>query len=300
MSMSYNTLVAAKSATGSILSWVGYSKIDVLTVVDEAQFLLYQILRVREMRTEFTFGVAVGQCKVALPTRFLDPMGDIFDVTNVTNYEQQIESVVMRARAYDNTVSATLGTNPFTTVSGSGLVSVNKTAHGLNQGSTFTSANAPALNGLALTGTFPVVSITDADNFVIDAGGTTDTTANASGSGGGAGVTYSANNMVAGLPACWGVWDETMQFDMAANTAWQGKLLYYRQPTLLSASNPTNFLTNRYPKLMRVACLAAAAEYMKDDQEYTKQLGALNNMIQTTATFDDLSYRGASIGTRTP
>lgn len=300
MAMSYTSLVAPKGTTGSILNWVGYSKLDVATVVDEAQYLLYQILRVREMRTEWTFGLSVGQCKVPLPTRFLDPIGKVYDITNVAEYAHEIETPILKKRAYDSTFSGTLGANPFTTTNGSSLVTVNQTAHGFNQGSTFTTPNAPALNGLALSGTWPVVSITDANNFIIDPGSGNDTTANASGAGGGTGVTYTGNNLVSGSPACWAVWDENLQFDVAMDTAWAGKLLYYRQPLLLSAANPTNFLTNRYPMVMRTACMAASAKFMKDDGEYEKLTTELNNIIQTTMGFDDLFYRGASFGTDTP
>lgn len=299
MSMSYTTLVAPKGTTGSILNWVGYSKIDVTTVLDEAQSLLYQILRVREMRDEWVFGFAVSQASVALPARFLDPIGRIYDATNQTYYEHLTEGSILSRRVYDP-LTGTLGSNPFTTVLGTGQVSVAQSAHGLTQDSTFTTPNAPTQNGLVLTGTFPVVSVTDANNFVIDAGDVSDTVATASGTGGGAGVTYSANRLVTGSPNCWSVWKEQLKLDMASDVTFVGKLLYYRQPKLLSDTNLTNFITTRYPKLLRVACLAAAAEYMKDDGEYQKQLAALNNIIQTTAAFDDLSYRGASIGTDTP
>lgn len=300
MSMSYTTLTGSKGSSGALLTWVNYAKLDVGTVVDEAQALLYQILRVREMRTEWTFGVSVGQASVALPTRFLDPIGKVYDLTNVTDYDQFIGTSILKKRAYDNSISGTFGTNPFTTTSGSGLVSVNQTAHGLNQDSAITIPNAPSLNGLTLTGTFPIVSITDANDFVMDVGSASDTTATASGSGGGTGVTYTADNLVAGSPTGWGIWDENLKFDMAADTAFTGKLLLYRRPQPLSATNPTNFVTDRYPHLMRVACLAAAAKFMKDDQEYQKNMTELNTLIQTTASFDDLAYRGASFGTDTP
>lgn len=41
-------------------------------------------------------------------------------------------------------------------------------------------------------------------------------------------------------------------------------LYYYQQPTALGTSNTTNFITNTYPRLFRAACMAGAAEFMKD------------------------------------
>jgi hypothetical protein len=42
--------------------------------------------------------------------------------------------------------------------------------------------------------------------------------------------------------------------------------------------SPTNFITNRYPQLLRVACMAAA-DFMKDTEEYNKQFQRLVQMI---------------------
>lgn len=297
MAMTYTSLVAPKGTTGSVLNWVGYTKLDTPTVVDEAQMLLYEMLRVREMKSEWTFGMAIGQASQPLPTRFLDPIGQITDVANGLEYGHLIDTQVKNRRTYDPSLAGTFGTDPFTTTLNSSLVSCAKTAHGFNQDSTITIPNAPAINGITLTGAFPVVTITDANNFIIDTG---DTLASAGGVGGGAGVTYTGNNLTSGGAVSWGVWDEKVRFDAAFDTAATLKLLYFRQPALLSATNLSNFLTNRYPKLMRVACLAAAADYMRDDTEYQKQVGALNNLIQSTAAADDMFYRGAIFGTDTP
>lgn len=300
MAISYNTLVAPKGTAGSLLNWIGYTKVDIPTVLDESQALLYQMLRVREMRTEFTFGVAIGQANVALPTRYLDPIGKIYDTTNVIDYDQVDQGGVLRARAYDTSLAGTLDNAPFTTTNGSPLVTCADVAHGLNQDGTITIPAGGTLNGLTLNGSFPVVSITDANHFVIDAGSGSDTVANAGGSGGGNNIAWTANNLISSSPTRWAVWDEQVKFDSAFYQPAVCKLLYYRQPQLLSSTNQTNFVTARYPNLLRVACLAAAAQYMKDDQEYTKNVQALTGLVGSIASSDDLSYRGATFGTDTP
>lgn len=300
MAMNYNTLVGPKGTAGSILNWAGWSKVDVGTVVDEAQFLLYSMLRVREMKTPWTFGMIVGQCAQPLPTRFLDPIGKIFDLTNVTTYDQTQEASILNARSYDSSIAGSFGPNPFTTTIGSGIVSVAQPSEPFNQDSSITISGATSANGLQLNGTFPVFSITDTNDFLINVGDPTDSVATASGPDGGSAAIFTGNNLIQGSPSQWAVWNEKVQFDTAMVTAVALKMLYFRRPQLLSVTNPTNFVTDRYPKLMRTACLAASAEFMKDDGEYQKQVTALQALVTNTAIENDMIYRGAVLGTDTP
>lgn len=296
--MDYTSLVASKGTAGSILNWVGYGNADAPTLLTEAQALIYQSLRSREMRKEWVFGVSAGQSSVALPSRFLDPEGPIKDATNNCEYTQIIGTKLKSVRVYEEIASTVLGTDPFTTTINSGLVTVTKTAHGINQDSivTISGASSP-LNGIVLNGTFPVDSVTDANNFVIDTGSTL---ASASGAGGGAAAAYTGSNLVSGSPIAWSIWDEKVKFDFAFDAAAVMKMPYYRQPDDLSAANPTNFLTIKYPKMLRVATLAAAAEYMRDSEEYDRQYKALQALTTAAAITDDFGYRGASFGTENP
>lgn len=296
MAMSYTSLVAPKGTTGSLANWVNYTKLDTATVLEEAQSLLFQLLRTREMRTEWTFGIAVGASEIALPARFLDPIGRIYDIKNGYPLKHRIETDIANARAYDNSPSGDFDTDPFTTTIDVSTVAVELVGHGLTQGSTLTIAESDPVGGLTLDGTFPVVSITDDDNLVIE----TDTDATSTATGGGSIATYTANKLIAAFPTRWGVFDEKLKFDCAMETASQFKMLYYRSPKPLSASNLTNWLTIRYPKLLRVACMAAAADYMKDDTEYQKHVTALTALVGSTAAENDLQYRGAEFGTDTP
>jgi len=83
--------------------------------------------------------------------------------------------------------SGTLGSNPITITSGSALVSIADTAHGLQAGDSATFGGAAAVDNVTVDGEYIVTSITDDDNYVI----TYTTTADSSTSGGGASVTYS-------------------------------------------------------------------------------------------------------------
>ena len=303
--MNYSALVASKGTAGAIATWSNYSKLDTATVLDEAQSLLWSVgLRCREMRSEWIFGMAVGQANIALPTGFLDPIGRLYDITNSIFYRHKIETDIQSYRAYDSSPAGSFGANPFTTGAGtpygssvSSYVTVVMAAHGLNQDSTITIAAATTVDGINMNGTFPVVSITDANDFVVDSGqvptvgGVT---------GGGSAATWTANKLTSASPSVWTIWNEQVKFDTAFDTATTFKQLYFKAPGLLSAANPTNFLTNRYPFLIRKATMCAAADFMKDTEEYNKELTALTTMIQAIAAENDMMYRGAEIETDTP
>lgn len=73
---------------------------------------------------------------------------------------------------------------------------------------------------------------------------------------------------------------ETLQFDtiMDQNTVF--RMIFYKQPAVLSLSNETNFLTRKYPSLLRYACLMHAADYRKDLQEFQKWTTKFDMEIQ--------------------
>lgn len=84
-------------------------------------------------------------------------------------------------------LTGTLGADPFTTTSGSPLVSVAHAGHGLVAGDTIIFTGATTFNGLTLNGTFIVTAVTNANAYVFNAGAN----ASGTGSGGGAAVDYS-------------------------------------------------------------------------------------------------------------
>src|SRR3984893_10670747 len=133
--MTYTSLVGDKNTAGSIARWVNYSKLDADQILQEAQALLYSMLRVREMRAHFNFNMAQGGDRIALPTGFLDPIGRISFLGTGAKAEQRYPNFIQRRRVYTES-SGALSTNPFTTASGSTLVTVNLPNHGLSQGAT--------------------------------------------------------------------------------------------------------------------------------------------------------------------
>jgi hypothetical protein len=206
----YNTLVAAKTAAGSIKRQVNYAHIDSEVVLENAQTLLYSMLRVREMRALATLTMSVGDSTKALPGGYLDPIGKLRD-TEHFEYEQRSEDQLVRSRVYD-------------------------------------------ANG-ALT---------------------------------------------SGQPTFWTVLDELIQFDVKFATQKTLYLAYYKQPDLLTAEQGTNWLTNRYPHLLRQSCTVQAHAFMKNWAGYNEELEVLGPMVERVNVEADLSYRGADLDQDTP
>jgi hypothetical protein len=293
--MTYTSLVADKNTAGSIARWVNYSKLDADQILQEAQALLYSMLRTREMRTHFNFDMGAGSSQIALPAGFLDPIGRISMLGSGAKIEQRYQNFIQRRRTYTETTGA-LGTNPFTTANGSNLVTVSLPSHGFAQGSTFFTTGATPFNGVTIAGTFDVVVVVDANDFTIDIT-PLGATPSASGAGGGAAATYICDNLVQGMPMYWGVWDESIFFDVAFSQQANCNLQYYKSLPLLSAANTSNFLTNRYPHLLRKACTAQAWDFLRNDTEYQKDVAALTALVEQTNAEGDLLYRGAEFDT---
>jgi len=295
MAMTYNTLTAAKGATGAIATWVNYSKLDIGTIVDEAQTLLYGEgrLRCREMQTDMVFTMPVNSSYQPLPTGFLDPIGKISTASFNNRIDHKDANYVQTARNYQET-TGTLGANPFTTTANSNTVSVALAAHGFSQDSIFNITGATAFNGVTLNGTFPINAITDANDFTIDIT-SLGTTPTGSGSGGGSAVNYICDNLTPGSPYWYAIYNERINFDQAFFQTTVCRLQYYQSLPLLSSTNTTNFLTNRYPKLLRIACMASAAEFMKDDTEYQKLITRLQSAVEAVSMENDMQHRGMDL-----
>lgn len=299
MAMSYTSLVADKSAVGSIASWVNYALLQPTVIVDEAQSLLYSLLRTREMQTELNFAMQVGGASFTLPSRFLDPIGRI-RLTSINSASRHKDaSFIKDTRNYDET-SGALGTDPFTTVLGSPLVTVALAGNGFSQDSSFNTSGATAVGGVTINGTFPITAIaSDGNSFTIDIS-VLDVLPTSGATGGGSAVAYICDSLVQGIPVWFGILGNQLQFDVAFSQASLGKLQYYQSLPLLSSSNETNFLTNRYPQLMRTACVTAAADFMKDDNEYQKGMQRLATLVERTSVDNDGMLRGLELDTMTP
>jgi hypothetical protein len=295
MAMTYNSLTGPKGTSGAIATWASYTLLDIPTVVDEAQSLLWGEgrMRLREMMADYVFTMPVNGAYIPLPALFLDPIGPIFAATYNSQIKHKDSGYVQVNRTFNET-TGTLPANPFTTAAGSNIVSVALPNHGFAQDSIFNTVGATAFNGVTINGTFPITAITDANDFTIDISNL-NTAPTAASSGGGSAVNYICDSLVVGNPYWWGIWDEKIHFDQAFSQTTLCRMQFYHSLPLLSTTNPTNFLTNRYPRLMRVACLAAAADFLKDSEEYQKQFGYLQQMIEKIEMENEMQFRGLEL-----
>ena len=200
--MDFTSLTADKSTSGSIRRWVNHADVDSDAVLEDAQALVCQTLRVREMRSEFTpLTLVAGDYSKALPAGFLDPIA-LYDLTNSIKLTLRAEEWLGDARAYQN------------------------------------------------------------------------------------------GALASGTPRNVAIFSEALQFDVAYDAAATLKLLGFRAPTLLSLVSPTNFLTTRYPHILRAACLARAYSYRNNDERAAAELQNLAAFIAKTNIESDLTYRG--------
>jgi hypothetical protein len=105
----------------------------------------------------------------------------------------------------------------------------------------------------------------------------------------------SDGNRVDGLPDKWSYEGDNLQFDKPTDVARPWRLTYYGALAPLSVSNETNFLTSRYPTLLRCACLAITASFDKDDKEEAKWVAKLGQQIQRANVDGDLELAGQQI-----
>jgi hypothetical protein len=200
MPLNYLDLIGPKTTAGSLLNFVNYRKVPVEVVVEEAQALIFQRLRVREMKSDLTLvTLPAGQSSVALPAGFL-------------------EAITMRDREGMNMIP---------------------------------------------------------DRFVSD-----DELARH--------YVYENDVLISSVPTRVAVFGEKLQFECRADSARKYDLVYYKTPELLSANNKTNFLTSRYPHILRTACQAGAANFMKDTEEFTARYAEMTGYCNDANAESDL------------
>lgn len=100
-------------------------------------------------------------------------------------------------------------------------------------------------------------------------------------------------------PMCYYLGQGTLNLDSPPDQAYAYNIIYFQQPAPLAVTN-TNFLTSTYPRLVRLACMAQAAEWMKDsgqgnyDRTYWDTLA--QDEIEKAQTESDRARRGTVAG----
>ena len=95
-----------------------------------------------------------------------------------------------------------------------------------------------------------------------------------------------------GIPTVWTDHDTLIQLNTRADQAYTAKMVHYKTPTALSGSNLTNWLTDKYPTLVRRACLMFAYEARKELEMMNAEEARALQQIQEINVESDLALRG--------
>ena len=115
--------------------------------------------------------------------------------------------------------------------------------------------------------------------------------------------------LIQGMPRFYGIWDNALQFDIAANPPLTLSGLYYAFTYLSAPTNAlpamatalaapavpginTSFLTSRYSNLLWAVLLKIAYGYRKEWDAATRHAADAESLFQAIEQQDDLSYRG--------
>ena len=104
-----------------------------------------------------------------------------------------------------------------------------------------------------------------------------------------------SGNLLSAVPSRWSIIGDTAYVDVLPISTFSGVLMYYAQPTALSLTNETNFLTTRYPKLLRHACMAMAYEHMKDTDRSGGYMQLAEADLQETMRTNEMYRRGQHV-----
>ena len=93
-----------------------------------------------------------------------------------------------------------------------------------------------------------------------------------------------------------------MVFDIVATTAitYNYELVYYRELPALSSTNTTNFLTSRYPSMLRKALMYKAYEFQEDDRRAVVFETKAKAEIFETEKEKDLEFMGSDMQANIP
>lgn len=98
-----------------------------------------------------------------------------------------------------------------------------------------------------------------------------------------------------GLPTYWTDFDSLIQLNTVADQAYTAKMVFFKKPDALSSSNTTNWLTDRYPTLLRRACLMFAAEFRKEYDTYDRSEARALQSISEIKVESDNAMRGIEL-----
>lgn len=98
-------------------------------------------------------------------------------------------------------------------------------------------------------------------------------------------------NLFLGTPSQWTIIGTNAYVDVSCNGDFPGALMYYALPPALSGINTTNFLTVRYPTLLRRTCMAYGYEFRKDRERAQTEFALANMALAEAMAANELFRR---------
>ena len=96
-------------------------------------------------------------------------------------------------------------------------------------------------------------------------------------------------------PRFWTTDESNIQFETQADKVYPYFFKYYGAPADLGPNDQTNFLTSRYPRLLRVVCVAFAYEHLKNEREKLYYLKIGEGEIFEVNKESDLELSGVDL-----
>jgi hypothetical protein len=91
-----------------------------------------------------------------------------------------------------------------------------------------------------------------------------------------------------GLPTYWCRSNDLIQLNTVSDQAYTASMTAYCAPEPLSVTNETNWLTEKYPTVLRRACLMISSEFRKDWDGYDRaEARALQGIAEARVEGDE-------------
>lgn len=104
------------------------------------------------------------------------------------------------------------------------------------------------------------------------------------------------SNRATGKPETYAADGSYIWFDKKANEAYPYTYRYYQAlPNLAEATNEGNFLTDKFPTLLRCACMYKAFQWLRNTREEMKYLREMEREIEQVNEMDDFEQLGSDL-----
>lgn len=105
-----------------------------------------------------------------------------------------------------------------------------------------------------------------------------------------------AGTVPPGRPQAYSLDGTLMRYDFKPTTAWPVLFQFYQRPVWLGPGVETNWVTERYPNVLRAACLMGANDIRQETVESKKWKAATDELIARANIENDYELRGARFG----